>query len=133
MCGEGPEFDSVTPADFLATEDDGKDVASSSANISRGLYVGSLIIYVVAAAAVVSSRSFVIAAAQCGTHADGRRTYGHALIVSPWGEIMTEADTDDSNAAAGANDAVIHATLDPQAVARARMAIPSLGAQTDFS
>ncbi len=53
--------------------------------------------------------------------------------TAPWGEIMAEAATDDGNAAAGANDAVIHAALDPQAVAGARKAIPSLGTQPEFS
>ena len=54
-------------------------------------------------------------------------------MVSPWGEIMAEAATDDGNAAAGANDAVIHAALDPKAVTRVRTAIPSLGTQPKFS
>ncbi|MEC8366467.1 MAG: nitrilase-related carbon-nitrogen hydrolase, partial [Pseudomonadota bacterium] len=89
--------------------------------------------HVLLRARAIETGCFVVAAAQCGTHADGRRTYGHALIVSPWGEIMAEAATDDGNAAAGANDAVIHAALDPQAVNRARTAIPSLGTQPEFS
>ena len=46
---------------------------------------------------------------------------------------MAEADTDDGNAAAGANDAVIHASLDADLVVKARKAIPSLGTQPDFS
>ena len=89
--------------------------------------------HVLLRARAIETGCFVVAAAQCGTHADGRRTYGHALIVSPWGEIMAEAATDDGNAAAGANDAVIHAALDPQAVTRVRTAIPSLGTQPEFS
>ncbi|MED5351846.1 MAG: nitrilase-related carbon-nitrogen hydrolase, partial [Pseudomonadota bacterium] len=89
--------------------------------------------HVLLRARAIETGCFVVAAAQCGTHADGRRTYGHALIVSPWGEIIAEAPTDDNDAGAGANDAVIHATLDPQAVAKARNAIPSLGTQPDFS
>ena len=89
--------------------------------------------HVLLRARAIETGCFVVAAAQCGTHADGRRTYGHALIVSPWGEIMAEAATDDGNAAAGANDAVIHAALGPQAVTRARTAIPSLGTQPEFS
>ena len=36
---------------------------------------------------------FIIAAAQSGTHADGRQTYGHSLIVNPWGQIIAEAKT----------------------------------------
>ena len=59
----------------------------------------------------------MIAPAQCGTHADGRRTYGHALIISPWGEIMAEAETDDDDADPGANEHVIFADIDLDAVA----------------
>ncbi|MEK9790635.1 MAG: carbon-nitrogen hydrolase family protein, partial [Alphaproteobacteria bacterium] len=49
--------------------------------------------HVLLRARAIETGCFVVAAAQCGTHADGRRTYGHALIVSPWGEIMAEAAT----------------------------------------
>ena len=89
--------------------------------------------HVLLRARAIETGCFVIAAAQCGTHADGRRTYGHALIVSPWGQIIAEVPTDDENAAAGANDGIIHASLDPAAVDKARAAIPSLGTETDFS
>ncbi len=42
-------------------------------------------------ARAIENTCFVIAAAQCGEHQDGRATYGHSLIVSPWGEILAEA------------------------------------------
>ena len=58
-----------------------------------------------------------MAPAQSGTHADGRKTYGHSLIINPWGEIIAEAKDDDS---------IIHAALDLSATARAQNAIPSL-------
>lgn len=77
-------------------------------------------------ARAIETGCYVIAPAQCGTHADGRRTYGHALIISPWGEVLAEAPTDDSDATAGANDAVIYAPIDPAAPGIARRAIPSL-------
>ena len=89
--------------------------------------------HVLLRARAIETGCFVIAAAQCGTHADGRRTYGHALIAAPWGEIIAEAPTDDGNAAAGANDGIIHASLDPAAVDKARAAIPSLATQPEFS
>ena len=88
--------------------------------------------HVLLRARAIETGCFVIAAAQCGTHADGRRTYGHALIISPWGEIIAEAPTNDANPVAGANDGIIHASLDPAAVAKARAAIPSLGTQPEF-
>lgn len=42
-------------------------------------------------ARAIETQCFVIAPAQCGTHSDGKRTYGHSLIVNPWGEILNEA------------------------------------------
>ena len=89
--------------------------------------------HVLLRARAIETGCFVVAPAQCGTHADGRRTYGHAMIVLPWGEILAEVPTDDTNAAAGANDGIIHATLDPAAVTAARNAIPSLASNPDFS
>ena len=58
-----------------------------------------------------------MAPAQFGTHADGRKTYGHSLIINPWGEIIAEAKDGDS---------IIYAALDLSATARAQNAIPSL-------
>ena len=49
--------------------------------------------HVLQRARAIETGSFIIAAAQSGTHADGRQTYGHALIVNPWGEIIAEAPT----------------------------------------
>ena len=68
-------------------------------------------------ARAIETGCFVVAPAQSGTHADGRQTYGHSLIISPWGEIIADA---------GDGDAVISADLDLAAVAKARQAIPSL-------
>ena len=89
--------------------------------------------HVLLRARAIETGCFVVAPAQCGTHADGRRTYGHAMIVSPWGQILAEAPTDDDAPGAGANDAIIHASIDPAAVTSARHAIPSLATNPDFS
>ena len=88
--------------------------------------------HVLLRARAIETGCFIVAPAQCGTHADGRRTYGHAMIVSPWGEILAEAETDDDNPAAGANDDVIVARIDTALVDRARAAIPSLANQVVF-
>ncbi len=82
--------------------------------------------HVLLRARAIENGCFVIAPAQCGTHADNRRTYGHALIINPWGEIMAEAKTDDGIADPGSNDDVIFADLDMDAVRLARRAIPSI-------
>jgi predicted amidohydrolase len=69
-------------------------------------------------ARAIENGCFVLAAAQAGKHECGRETYGHSLVVSPWGDIIAEADGEDPG--------IILATIDPQAVLEARRAIPSL-------
>ena len=68
-------------------------------------------------ARAIENGAFVIAPAQGGLHANGRKTYGHSLIVSPWGEILAEAGTEPG---------VILAEIDPDASVQARARIPSL-------
>lgn len=43
-------------------------------------------------ARAIETGAFVIAPAQAGTHADGRQTYGHSMIIAPWGEILAQMD-----------------------------------------
>ena len=73
----------------------------------------------------IETGSFIIAPAQGGKHEDGRETFGHSLIVSPWGEVLAEKADD----APG----VILADLDLDAVAIARRRIPSLGNDQSIS
>ncbi len=73
--------------------------------------------HVLLRARAIETGCFIIAPAQCGAHPGGRQTYGHALIVDPWGTILAEADE---------TPGVVAATLDPDAVTRARRQIPSL-------
>ncbi len=73
--------------------------------------------HVLLRARAIETGSFVIAPAQCGVHEDGRKTFGHSLIVSPWGEIIAEA---------GDAPGVILADLDLDQVASARGRIPAL-------
>jgi deaminated glutathione amidase len=72
-------------------------------------------------ARAIETGAFVLAAAQAGHHADGRQTYGHALAVGPWGEVL--ADLGDAAPAIRLID------LDLGAVARARAQIPAWGAR----
>jgi predicted amidohydrolase len=41
-------------------------------------------------ARAIEAQAFVIAAAQVGRHEDGRETYGHSLVVDPWGEVLLD-------------------------------------------
>ncbi|MDH3232454.1 MAG: carbon-nitrogen hydrolase family protein [Alphaproteobacteria bacterium] len=79
--------------------------------------------HVLMRARAIETGAFVIAAAQCGEHAEGRKTYGHSLIVDPWGEILAEA---------GEDEGVILAEIDMAKVAQARKRIPSLDHDRDF-
>jgi predicted amidohydrolase len=66
-------------------------------------------------ARAIENHAFVVAAAQVGTTAEGIATYGHSLIVDPWGEILAEATSDGPE--------VVTATLDLSEVARRRAQI----------
>jgi predicted amidohydrolase len=73
--------------------------------------------HVLLRARAIENGAFVVAPAQAGLHANGRGTYGHSLIVSPWGEVLAESGTDPS---------VIVADIDPNQSADARARIPNL-------
>jgi predicted amidohydrolase len=80
--------------------------------------------HVLLRARAIENFCFVFAPAQCGEHAEGRRTYGHSLIVAPWGEILAEG---------GDEPGVVLAQIDPAKVAEARRAVPSLGHDRGFT
>ncbi|MBU6156562.1 MAG: carbon-nitrogen hydrolase family protein [Alphaproteobacteria bacterium] len=73
--------------------------------------------HVLQRARAIETGCYVIAPAQGGHHANGRHTFGHSLVVAPWGEIIAEAGTE---------PCVITADIDPQRVADARGRVPSL-------
>jgi predicted amidohydrolase len=68
-------------------------------------------------ARAIENGAFVLAAAQGGKHENGRETFGHSLVVDPWGRILAEA---------GSEPGVVLARIDPAEVAAARAKIPSL-------
>ena len=68
-------------------------------------------------ARAIENGAFVFAAAQGGKHENGRETYGHSLVVDPWGRILAEGDTEPG---------LILADIDPAQVTAARSRIPSL-------
>ena len=80
--------------------------------------------HVLLRARAIENGCFVFAPAQCGEHAEGRKTYGHSLIVSPWGEVLAEAANEPG---------FIVAEIDPAKVAEARRSVPSLAHDRPFS
>jgi len=81
--------------------------------------------HVLLRARAIETGSYVIAAAQGGSHANGRATYGHSLIIDPWGRIIAELDHD--------RPGVLLAEIDPAAIADARARVPALANARDFA
>ena len=73
--------------------------------------------HVLTRARAIETGCFILAPGQGGVHADGRETYGHSLIISPWGDIMAEA---------GCDPMVIYADLNLEQVKEARRRVASL-------
>ncbi|TKT75225.1 carbon-nitrogen hydrolase family protein [Aquamicrobium sp. LC103] len=80
--------------------------------------------HVLLRARAIENGAYVIAAAQGGKHEDGRETFGHSMIVDPWGRIVAEADHDEPG--------VVMAEIDVEASAAARQKIPNLKNARDF-
>jgi len=73
--------------------------------------------HVLLRARAIETGCFVFAPAQCGTHAKGRQTFGHSLIVAPWGEVLADG---------GEAPGVTLAEIDPAQVEKARAMVPAL-------
>jgi predicted amidohydrolase len=80
--------------------------------------------HVLLRARAIENGCYVIAPAQTGTHPGGRKTYGHALIIDPWGKVLAEA---------GEGVGVLLADIDPALVAATRAKLPSLGHDREFT
>lgn len=79
--------------------------------------------HVLLRARAIENGAFMIAPAQGGLHANGRRTYGHSLIVGPWGEVLAEG---------GIEPGIFAAEIDPQLSVEARSKVPSLEHDREF-
>ena len=75
-------------------------------------------------ARAIETGCFVIAPAQTGVHAQERKTWGHSLVVAPWGEVLLDA---------GEEVGCFHAEIDTDRVAEARGRVPSLRHDREFS
>ena len=100
---------------YRALSDAGAVVLSVPAAFTRP--TGAAHWHVLLRARAIEAGAYVVAAAQTGIHADGRATYGHSLVVDPWGEVIL-----DMGEAAG----LAFADLDPAEVEAVRSRIPVL-------
>lgn len=79
--------------------------------------------HVLLRARAIETGCYVFAPAQCGTHAEGRETYGHSLIIDPWGEVLADG---------GEDVGITMAEIDPAKVADVRRRVPSLNHDRDI-
>jgi deaminated glutathione amidase len=108
-------YDLRFPALYRALAEAGATFLTIPSSFTR--QTGEAHWHVLMRARAIENGSFVFAAAQGGDHEDGRATFGHSLVVDPWGQILAEGGTEPG---------VIFADVDPAEVATARARIPSL-------
>lgn len=108
-------YDVRFPALYAALALAGADIVSVPAAFT--VPTGSAHWHVLLRARAIETGAFVIASAQVGKHADGRETFGHALVVDPWGHVLLDLGDH-------VGSAVV--TLDLAEVAQARARIPAL-------
>lgn len=80
--------------------------------------------HVLLRARAIENGCYVFAPAQCGTHAEGRQTFGHTLIVDPWGVVLADG---------GEEPGFVMASVDPAEVLAARSRIPALTHDRHFT
>ena len=108
-------YDLRFPALYRALAEAGASFFSIPSAFTR--QTGEAHWHVLLRARAIENGCFVFAAAQGGKHESGRETFGHSLIVDPWGRILAEGGTEPG---------VVMAEIDPAEVAAARAKIPSL-------
>jgi predicted amidohydrolase len=108
-------YDLRFPALYRALAEAGASFLAIPAAFTR--QTGEAHWHVLQRARAIENGCFVLAAAQGGTHENGRDTFGHSLVVDPWGRIIAEGGTEPG---------VVIAEIDPAEVAKARGRVPSL-------
>ena len=115
MLGMGICYDLRFPYLFRAYAGAGADILSAPACFTR--QTGEAHWVVLQRARAIENGAYMISAAQGGTHEDGRETFGHSIIVDPWGKVLAEADDE---------PCVVLAAIDATKVADARGRIPTM-------
>jgi len=109
-------YDLRFPEQYIALAQAGADVITAPSAFTR--QTGAAHWLVLLRARAIETGCYILAAAQGGEHDNGRETYGHSLIVGPWGEVIAEIPDDEPD--------VISAEIDLRHVAKARQRIPAL-------
>lgn len=116
-------YDIRFPAIFRAQARAGAEVLTGPAAFTR--QTGEAHWHVLQRARAIENGAFVVSAAQGGRHEDGRETYGHSLIVDPWGVVIAELETNEPG--------YVLAEIDTDQVAKARGRIPAITNERDFT
>lgn len=116
-------YDLRFPQLFRAYAHAGAEIIGTPAAFTR--QTGEAHWHVLQRARAIENGCFMISAAQGGTHEDGRETYGHSIIVGPWGKVIAEADH--------ADPGVVIADIDLDEVELTRSRIPSLENERRFT
>jgi predicted amidohydrolase len=116
-------YDIRFPQLFRAQAHAGASVLTAPAAFTK--QTGEAHWHILQRARAIENGAFVISAAQAGRHADGRETFGHSIIVAPWGEVLAEAG--------GQGPEVVVAEIDPARAVDARQRIPSLRNERPFA
>lgn len=115
-------YDIRFPAIFRTQARAGAQVLTAPAAFTR--QTGEAHWHVLQRARAIENGAFIISAAQGGTHEDGRETYGHSLVVDPWGAVIAELDHDEPG--------YVLADIDTENVAKARGRIPAIANEREF-
>ena len=109
-------YDMRFPALFEALGREACDIIAVPAAFT--VPTGSAHWHVLQRARAIESTAYVVCAAQVGRHEDGRETYGHSMLIDPWGEVLLDM----GGAAAG----LAFAEIDPTRTAAVRAQVPCL-------
>lgn len=116
-------YDLRFPQLFRAQALAGAEVLTTPAAFTR--QTGEAHWHVLLRARAIENGAWVVSAAQGGTHEDGRETFGHSIVIDPWGRVVAEAN--------GAEPGIVYAEIDTAASAEARKKIPNLKNARDFT
>lgn len=116
-------YDLRFPALYHALAQNGAQILTVPSCFTR--QTGEAHWHVLQRARAIETGSFVISAAQVGLHEDGRETYGHSIIIDPWGHVLADAG--------GADPCIALAEINLHLVDHARAMIPVLKHVKDFT
>ncbi|MTI18260.1 carbon-nitrogen hydrolase family protein [Rhodobacteraceae bacterium RKSG542] len=115
-------YDVRQPALFRQQSRAGAQVITAPAAFTR--QTGQAHWHVLQRSRAIENGAYMISAAQGGRHEDGRETYGHSIVVDPWGKVIAELDHDEPG--------VLLAQIDSEAVKAARSRIPAIVNEREF-